>query len=82
MRRFFILLAAGICFFSFPAVAEKYVRPYDLIDSRFCYLTPQPFLCKKCLGREEQFVQILRFESDGRPVRTYACRPYKRKYLH
>lgn len=57
------------------------VRPYDLYDPRFCYLTPRPFLCERCIQAGEQFVQRIEFEADGRPVRTYACRPYRRKYL-
>jgi hypothetical protein len=79
---FLFIFFATLFFFGFPIHAKKYVRPYDLIDARFCHLTPRPFICKRCLGRDEQFVQILSFEADGRPVRTYACRPYKRKYLH
>ncbi|MCR9143098.1 MAG: hypothetical protein NXI24_12665 [bacterium] len=57
------------------------VRPYDLYDPRFCYLTPRPFLCERCLKSGQQFVQRLSFEADGRPVRNYGCRPYARKYL-
>ncbi|MEQ9365989.1 MAG: hypothetical protein RIF32_17230 [Leptospirales bacterium] len=57
------------------------IRPYDLYDPRFCYLTPRPFLCETCLKSGRQFVQRVSFEDDGRPVRNYACRSYKRKYL-
>ncbi|MCB1316756.1 MAG: hypothetical protein KDK27_12410 [Leptospiraceae bacterium] len=57
------------------------VRPYDITDPRFCWITPQPFACQRCLQDGQQFVQILEFESDGRPIRSYACRAWERPYL-
>jgi hypothetical protein len=57
-------------------------RPYDLDDPRFCWMTPEPFICQKCLNAGQQFVQILSFDSrDGRPLRRYECRAYARPYL-
>ncbi len=58
------------------------VRAYEIYDSRFCYLTPAQFVCEKCIARGEQIVQLLSFESDGRPVRTYECRPYAKPFLY
>lgn len=58
------------------------IRPYDIYDTRFCFLTPQPFLCEKCLSNKKQLVQILTFEADGRPVRTYECKAFQNPYLN
>lgn len=71
-----VLSGLGVSLFAAPVV-----RPYEIYDARFCELTPRPFLCAACLKKGEQFVQILEFEDDGRPVRTYACRAWERKYL-
>lgn len=60
---------------------KRYERPYDLSDPEFCWLTPRPFLCRRCLERDSQFVQILEFDDAGRPTRTYVCRDWQRRYL-
>ncbi len=83
LRRISFPLCAGLALLGLPVLvfAAPVVRPYEIYDARFCELTPRPFLCGACLKKGEQFVQILKFEDDGRPVRTYACRPWEIKYL-
>jgi hypothetical protein len=75
-----LLITAAWCALAGPPsglaaqpAGRRVVRPYDLYDPRFCHLTPRPFLCERCLGRGERFVQILEFATDGRPIRSYAC---------
>ncbi|MCB1327099.1 MAG: hypothetical protein H7A21_04035 [Spirochaetales bacterium] len=64
------LLAALAWLFLTPVI----VRPYDLRDARFCWITPAPFVCQRCLAQGRELVQVLAFEEDGRPVRHYECR--------
>lgn len=52
-----------------------YVRPYEVNDPRFCHLTPQPFLCRECLSRGQALAQVLTFDGEGRPHRSYRCVP-------
>ncbi len=61
--------------------SKEIIRPYDLYDPRFCWLTPRPFLCEKCLRQDRQFVQVLTFSEEGVPVRSYRCLEWNRKYL-
>jgi len=54
------------------------VQPYDIIDPRFCYLTPQPFVCEKCLRNGQEFARFLQLK-DGILHRSYACYQRGRK---
>lgn len=75
-----LALAMGL---AAAASEREIVRPYDLYDPRFCHLTPRPFICERCLKADQQFVQRLRFDpEDGRPIRSYGCRPYAQRYLN
>lgn len=49
------------------------IQPYEIYDVRFCHLTPDPYLCKKCLSKGMQIARVLEFLPDGRPVRSYVC---------
>lgn len=61
--------------------ASDVIQPYEVYDRRFCFLTPDPFLCKECLRQDMQFVRLLRFQEDGSLERIYGCLPYRRPYV-
>jgi len=66
-----------------PVRGEEIIeRAYEIYDARLCYLTPHQFVCEKCLKNKERFVQILRFDDEGRPERLYSCKKWKKPYLH
>jgi hypothetical protein len=71
-------------FFSFllclvmPVYGEE-IQVYDIIDSRFCHLTPSPFICERCLKAGMQPARILRFDDEGRPYREMTCVPFPEK---
>ncbi len=85
MKTFFLLI---ILFFLQTLKSEnkeydkEYTFVYEIYDIRFCYLTPDPFLCKKCLKKDEQIARKISFDKQGRPYRENLCLPYKKKYLH
>lgn len=56
-----------------PETPREIVQPYDLIDPEYCFLTPSPFLCKRCLLNGMQIARVLRFDEEGRPYREYRC---------
>lgn len=58
------------------------IQAYEIWDAHYCEITPAPFLCRKCILSDRQFVRILTFEKDGRPVRNYGCQPFENPYLH
>ena len=60
---------------TFGSRTGPHIRPYQVLDARYCNLTPQPFLCRKCLARGLRLAQFLYFEEDGRPYREYRCVP-------
>ncbi|MCB1169549.1 MAG: hypothetical protein KDK25_04410 [Leptospiraceae bacterium] len=65
-----------------PRARTPVIQAYEIWDARYCELTPRPFLCRKCILSDRQFVRILTFEKDGRPVRNYACRSFEEPYLY
>ncbi|MCB1138990.1 MAG: hypothetical protein KDK23_09555 [Leptospiraceae bacterium] len=65
-----------------PRDLAPVIQAYEIWDARYCELTPRPFLCRKCILADQQFVRILTFESDGRPVRKYACKAFDHPYLY
>jgi hypothetical protein len=65
-----------------PEAGRSYLQRYEIFDVRFCHLTPDPFLCERCLRSDMQFVRLLRFNEEGRPERIYGCRPFLRPYVH
>ena len=68
-------------FFFTPLYAgDELVRVYEIYEERLCFLTPRPFICKKCIKNKQRFVQILKFDYDG-PERRYECREWKRPFL-
>jgi len=67
--------------FSVGAQEKKvYTFAYEIYDIRFCYLTPDPFLCKKCILNDMQIARIIIFKEDE-IIRINSCIPYKKKYL-
>ncbi|GIX40989.1 MAG: hypothetical protein KatS3mg129_0722 [Leptospiraceae bacterium] len=57
-----------------------YTFVYEIYDIRFCHLTPDPFLCKKCLLNDMQIGRKIIFK-ENEIIRINTCIPYKRKYL-
>ncbi len=53
--------------------AKTYTQVYQVRDPRFCFLTPRPFICKRCLRAGKRFARFLSFDEDGRPTRKYGC---------
>ncbi|MBW7857085.1 MAG: hypothetical protein H3C43_02005 [Leptonema sp. (in: Bacteria)] len=61
---------------------QSIIQSYRILDKRFCSLTPDRFLCEKCIENDMIFVRLLRFDSEGRPSRYYGCMPWQRPYLN
>lgn len=57
------------------------IQRYQVLDLRFCFLTPDQFLCKKCIENDMQFVRLLHFDEAGRPLRFYGCRRWQNRYF-
>jgi hypothetical protein len=57
---------------------KVYTFAYEIYDIRFCHLTPEPFLCKKCLLNDMQIGRIIIFR-ENEIIRINACVPYKKK---
>lgn len=54
--------------------SREIVQIYEVRDPRYCWITPRPLLCRDCLRSGLRLARRIRFEPDGRPVRTYFCR--------
>jgi hypothetical protein len=59
---------------------KVYTFVYEIYDLRYCYLAPNPFLCKKCLLNDMQIGQKIIFK-EKEILRINTCVPYKKKYL-
>ncbi len=58
-----------------------YTFVYEIYDIRFCHLTPNPFLCEKCIKMDMQIGKKIIFR-EKEIIRIHTCIPYKKKYLY
>ncbi|MCB1167984.1 MAG: hypothetical protein KDK33_17645 [Leptospiraceae bacterium] len=65
-----------------PARTKTIVQAYEIWDTQYCELTPMPFLCKKCISSNQQFVRIIEIAPNSAPMRHYECRPFEQPYLY
>ena len=57
------------------------LQVYEVLDVRYCSITPSPFVCADCQARDMQFARFIKFADGGRPERIYGCLPFSNPYL-
>lgn len=66
-----------------PVRREQQIEQvYEIYDPYYCFLTPRPFICRKCLNKNQRLVRITTFGKNGKPFRSYVCKPWEQKYLN